>query len=185
MPIQIIQQANNINKVVCNETIEIEEGKQKKASEHEDESNDISCIYYISLVSGIILGCGATSIYCLVPQHNILEEPQFWYEPVILTSIVWAPFVSACSILTSVHVTKIYYAHNFTSFLILSVVGIITKITSTVIYYILWTYHLQLFVPMVSNGIVSGTMAIIAVYVAFWLRYITIGSIFSSISFIL
>ena len=106
VPIQTFQNAKDGNKLVCIE--EIEEGKQKKASEHVIESNEegqiklvernkdafknpltengkqqhklpgtISSIHYFSVVSGMLFTILSTSIITLMPNYNVLKEPQY------------------------------------------------------------------------------------------------------------
>ena len=51
-----------------------------------DQLEAISCIHYVSAVSGIFLACGLSIFFCLIPQHDILEEPYYWYETMVLTA---------------------------------------------------------------------------------------------------
>ena len=51
-------------------------------SEDADENveNEVSSIHHISVLGGPILATSIASVYCLIPQHNILKEPCYWYE---------------------------------------------------------------------------------------------------------
>ena len=40
----------------------------------------VSDLHYISCFSGVILTILLNSIYCLIPIHNPLEEPLYWYD---------------------------------------------------------------------------------------------------------
>ena len=64
-----------------------------------DQLEAISCIHYLSAVSGIFLACGMSISICLIPQHNILEEPYYWYENMVLVAFVWIPIQSASIIM--------------------------------------------------------------------------------------
>ena len=51
-----------------------------------DQLETISSIHYVSALSGIFLSCGMSIFICLIPQHDILEEPYYWYETMVLTA---------------------------------------------------------------------------------------------------
>ena len=40
----------------------------------------VSDLHYVSCFSGVILTILLNSIYCLIPIHNPLEEPMYWYD---------------------------------------------------------------------------------------------------------
>ena len=64
-----------------------------------DQLETISSIHYVSALSGIFLACGMSIFICLIPQHDILEEPFYWYENMILGAFVWSPIFSATLIM--------------------------------------------------------------------------------------
>ena len=41
-----------------------------------------SILYYISILGGPLLAATAGSFLCLIPIHNVLEQPEYWYEEV-------------------------------------------------------------------------------------------------------
>ena len=71
-------------------------------SQYEIKKNQmetISSIHHVSVVSGIFLTCGVCIFICLIPQHDILEEPYYWYESMFLGAFVWPSIYSACIII--------------------------------------------------------------------------------------
>ena len=49
-------------------------------SETVSENEKVSDLHYLSCFSGVIFTILLNSIYCLVPIHNPLEEPMYWYD---------------------------------------------------------------------------------------------------------
>ena len=46
-----------------------------------DDGNVLSFILYqTSILSGPLLAATAGSFLCLIPIHNVLEQPEYWYE---------------------------------------------------------------------------------------------------------
>ena len=54
----------------------------------------MSFIHHISVLGGPILTTLIASVYCLIPQHNILKEPCYWYEFHLCAGIAVIPFLS-------------------------------------------------------------------------------------------
>ena len=44
------------------------------------EPHFTTILYGLSVLSGPALAIAAASVWCLVPYHNVLEEPCYWYE---------------------------------------------------------------------------------------------------------
>ena len=78
--------------------------KQVNANVNADtKENVINSVHYISWVSGIILACVWVSVFCLVPQHNVVEEPSYWYELMCISSTAWVSIFTASLILKSAY----------------------------------------------------------------------------------
>ena len=44
------------------------------------QKNGISSIHYFSWLSDVFLSIGAIAVMGVIPRHNMLEEPSYWYE---------------------------------------------------------------------------------------------------------
>lgn len=105
--------------------------------------------YYLSTLSGPLLGIGAASAYSLIPYHNVLNEPCYWYEYQIVTILVYAPLV----IWASHPMLTVYWANfpikgRWFSYLFLVMMGCGTWALVIVVYYYSWTGFSQ---PMPLN----------------------------------
>ena len=110
---------------------------------------ETSSWYYLSVLGGPLLGIGAASAYCLIPYHNVLNEPCYWYEFQIVTILVYTPLVVWIS-----HPMLTVYVANFPingywfSYLFLVMMGYGIWALFIVVYYYFWTGFSQ---PMPLN----------------------------------
>ena len=44
------------------------------------QKNGISSIHYFSWLSDVFLSIGVIAVMGVIPRHNMLEEPSYWYE---------------------------------------------------------------------------------------------------------
>ena len=44
------------------------------------QKNGISSIHYFSWLSDVFLSVGVIAVMGVIPTHNMLEEPSYWYE---------------------------------------------------------------------------------------------------------
>ena len=90
-----------------------------------DEWNEkVSSWYTLTVLSSIILGGFVTSCVAIIPQNNVIEMTEVWYEfilvGVVTTSMLAAVFIFNCAFWLKTDVVK-----NWTSFCLLSLVGVI------------------------------------------------------------
>ena len=52
-------------------------------------------LYNLSILSGPLVACVFGSFICLLPIHNVLKEPAYWYEEV-LCRMLSSGFLVAC-----------------------------------------------------------------------------------------
>ena len=58
-----------------------------------ERANKVSPIYYLSILGSILLSTALGSLFCLIPAHNVLKEPFYWYEYQISIVFGVLPFV--------------------------------------------------------------------------------------------
>ena len=97
-------------------------------------------IHYISWMFGIVFACGLVSLITIIPQHNILKEPYYWYEAMIEGGLS-VPILSTLIIFNGTYWANISYFKNWTTFFILIVIAE---------YFPRWRFHL-LHVNFIAN----------------------------------
>ena len=161
------------NKVV---PIEIEEkgneiGHNLDCQDSTNTTTKESSWHYISWLFGVMLTCLTVSLITLLPARNILKEPDYWYENVILICMAgWHPIFSAAFILQLEFWSNIPYIKNIRSWIICYVISVSTSVIFEIIYHYLWIEILGFFSPAPFNGYIGGTMSIFMIFYASWLR---------------
>ena len=121
-----------------NATLEIFSTVSVSIVNDEDESSNI-IPYCLSVFSGPILAIGIASIYCLIPYHNVLEEPCYWYEFQIAVTVAFYPLLAwtVHPIMTKYFANLKMIQSNFAS-IFLCFVGCGTYLAVIAIYYYDW-----------------------------------------------
>ena len=131
----------------------------------------MSSLHTVSVVSGVLLSIILISFICFIPQHDILEEPYYWYEFMILEAFVQSPMQSACRILSAAHFANITYANNLISFFTLSAIRAIIFLFLYSCYYFVWVYALELYAPLPGGGIFLNSILSAVLCLLLWFRY--------------
>lgn len=124
-----------------------------------EKNDEINSMYYVSWISDILLAILMTSFIVLIPQHNILQEPEYWYEFFILgslnfTFICTAVITCGCAPLRS----NIHYAKNLESFTFIFGLASLCYALANLLYYYIWVHIFGKFSPMPFNLYVSCTI---------------------------
>ena len=133
-------------------------------------------LYGLSVLSGPALAIAIASIRCLVPYHNVLEEPCFWYENILVSLFTTFPLmVYSWHPMATEYWANYSMKSSFNTYLFLLFVGSGTYITVIAIYYYYWEGLAQ---PMPFNGYIAPMFANFVVTFYVILRYISPLDIF-------
>ena len=138
--------------------------------ESDVHDEQISCFHYVSAFTGPILACALGALFCIVPAHNVLEEPEYWYE-FQLTVMLVLPFLYLIGLL----VVAEYWA-NFTfenrliSYIFLLSLALGVHVGTIAIYYYFWTVRLGYIQPMPFSMYIAANNSFTAICLALWFR---------------
>ena len=131
-------------------------------SEHSD---------HLSIMSGPFLASIAGSILCLIPIHNVLEKPEYWYQEIICR-------VSAGGIL---HISQILirteYWSNFVfvkrmkTYILFIGLHLVLLYGVSLVFYYYWSIWIGAFFPMPLNHLACGSIALIVMTILTLFRY--------------
>ena len=79
-----------------------------------ESENDVSYTYVFYSLSCIILSVAITSIITLVPVHNVMIEPQYWWEVLIQAIAGFVTMSCAYTLLNCSYWTNISFLLKFT-----------------------------------------------------------------------
>lgn len=127
-------------------------------------------LYGFSVLSGPVLALGIASIWCLIPYHNVLEEPCYWYE-YQLTSLLNVPIL-----IWTIHPLGTEYWAKFSIkksknfFIFLCFVACATRISAITIYNLNWTDFVH---PIPLNGQIYVTITFTLTTITALVRYVS------------
>ena len=122
-------------------------------------------------LSGIILSILLASIIILIPVHNVLEEPHYWYESMITTNFNFILSAVACGLLYCSYCINIDYIKTLKHFLTFycwtSLIFIILRVS----FWFIWTCILSYRHPMPFFGTVSSSIALCFSQIVLWFQF--------------
>ena len=130
-----------------------------------------SDIHYISWIFGIVLSCLYISMITIIPLHNTLREPEYFWEFMLYMSFGFCSIFAAHIVLATFFVANVNPGNNLLAFLVMTLVGAIINIVTTVFYYIIWVYVLGFFAPMPMALYIPGSITVIGCIGLSWFRY--------------
>ena len=120
--------------------------------------------YSISGTFGIILGMMVTFPVLLIPQHNVMEHPDFWFEFMLISSIGWCGTLCATFVLNCSYWMNIMFIRTWKFFFFLFGVSILTSLVVHTFAYVTWTHALQYNLPVPYGGCVVLIITINIIY---------------------
>ena len=113
-----------------------------------------------------------TCIWTVFPQHNVVEEPNYWPEFMLLTAAGWISIYSLAIILQAAYWANIPYAKNWISLLYIYGITATTCILVHLSFNLIWIYILELFPPVPFTVYNASVIILFAMYTSLWFRYI-------------
>ena len=129
-----------------------------------------SVLHYISIISGPVFALLAGSFLCLVPIHNVMEQPQYWYEDQFCRAMALVPLMIGKNLLRAEYWSNFAFKNKWVSFLILAGVGVTTYTGIIIGYYILWVEYQGLSLPLPMNLQLAGSIASIMINITLFFR---------------
>ena len=138
-------------------------------------------IHYISWISGIILSCLYISMITIIPLHNTLREPQYYWEFMIYISFGFCSIFSSHFVLATFFVANMNPGKNWLAVIVMTLTGAIINIVATVFYYFIWVNVLGFYAPMPMGLYIIGSLTAIVCIGLSWFRYLILCVILSEL----
>ena len=137
-----------------------------------DDGNVLtSILYYISILSGPLFAATAGSFLCLIPMHNVLEHPEYWYEEVTCRILAAGILYPVINLIRTEYWSNLFFGKRVQTYMLFIAVSPIVLFSSYITYLYFWNIHLELFLPMPLNHIVGGSVLLIIITVFLRFRY--------------
>ena len=121
-----------------------------------EDGNEISPLYHFSLLSGPIAILAVISVECLIPFHNVLEEPQYWYEHQLILAFGVIPFIMGQTLQFLIHWANFTFEKKWTTYFQIIGVGSVTFLMALITYHLVWTELFGYFHPLPISLLVTG-----------------------------
>ena len=125
------------------------------------------------ILGGIIFGLLGTSTITLLPCHNVIEEPNHWYEFWIQSVFGFLPLLAADSIYRTSSWMNTELVKKPKICLKLYIVGVVAATILISFLYHLWRYVGHFPYPMPFQGMLIAIGALVTVYVHLWFQFPT------------
>ena len=136
-----------------------------------NQSNLVSFLYYFSTLSGPILSIITGGIFlCIIPIHNALEYPEFWYED---TFFRWIPSCTGTfqNLFGAEYWADFTFKNRGKSYFILAFVQNMVYWIVVVSYYLIWT-NSGYFPPMPMCQHLGALTILLVYHVAVYFRWV-------------
>ena len=126
--------------------------------------------YVVYGFSSLVITLLTTSQFTLIPAHNVIHYPSYWYE-FPLQSLVFGFSIAAVTLIQCSYWLNIRYIKNIRTYLKMCLAGMVVLAIVSSSGYIIWTYVLQYRYPIPFVGYMFGYCNIITFYVTLWFQF--------------
>ena len=124
---------------------------------------------YLSILSGPVLACLVNGMICLIPVHNVLEYPDYWYEEIVIRILVGNLLVF--QILIEAEFWSCFsFEKRISTYVTIIGLTMILGICINCGYYYVWTIHYEYSQPGALNHLIIGTIVGIVINATIWSR---------------
>ena len=134
-------------------------------SKCEDTISGITIFYSFA---GILLGLLFTSTVTLLPQHNVIEHPEYWYESIITPATGFPAAAAGYIAYNYFYCLNMSVEKPWRMILSIFLAGMLTSALLNCISYAVWSKYLLYPYPMPFQGYLVGNVSWSAMIVTSW-----------------
>ena len=136
-----------------------------------DEQIELSTLNFFLFILGTILVCSAsTFIYTLIPLHNVIIYPSYWYE-ILFISTSWSIWAGFSITYYCGWYLNLSYISGVRHSLVICVTMSVIAILCTIAMYVIWTCALGFGFPLPWWGYIVGNLAYWPTLSILWFRF--------------
>ena len=153
-----------------NQPLQIRNMNEPKKNTDEPAVGGSSGLYYLSILSGPLLVCLYMSFVTLIPIHNVIEQPEYWYEDIITRVLAASPIHACMVMIRADYWARFSFKNRWNSYVLMMGYVFVLYVCLLGGYYLLWTTYLGFYQPMPLNWLVVANVAVFGIYPAVPLR---------------
>ena len=124
----------------------------------------------MSILSGPLVACICSSSICLIPIHNTIEQPLYWYEDVLTRLLFGTPILACQTVMLAEYWSNFSFEKKGSTYLAMIGLLYVVQFCWIIGYYFLWTMYLGYVPPMPMNQHFVGIISVIAIKIAMLFR---------------
>ena len=134
-------------------------------------NDNIKLIAFGYGIMGIFLYIACNFALTFWPMHNIIENPEYWYEVSIPTVLGYSPISAAVLLKSFVILVGLEEINSWKVWWVMYAASIFTNVAVTILEYVFWVLVYKKRWPMPMYGQIATTAALIAMNVSLWFQY--------------
>ena len=131
-----------------------------------DDSISTKTIFYS--FSGVLLGIVLTSTVTLLPQHNVINNPEYWYESMITLAIGFPAAASGYIAYNYFYCLNMSVKEPWKIIISIFIVGMLTSVILSSTCYLVWSRYFLFPYPIPFQGYLVGNGSWSAMTIASW-----------------
>ena len=135
---------------------------------HGTMEDDVSAKYVLYVFGTIAITYSIMGLMTLFPVHNVIENPEYWWESMLHIPNVLIPMFSGYLVLNCSFWMNTDYIKALKHFFILWLVGMVVFIIAYTTSYLLWTEGLDYNWPQPFSGSLCAYIALITQDITLW-----------------
>ena len=124
--------------------------------------DEISPLYHLTILSGPIAILTVVSAECLIPAHNVFEEPQYWYEYQLILAFGLIPFLFGDALIKALYWSDFSFEKKWISYAQIIGISLGVYVIGATAYHLIWTLYLQYVPPLPLSLYVAGCPSFLA-----------------------
>ena len=145
----------------------------------------MSILYHLSLLSGPILACICGSFLTLIPFHNVMKYPSFWYENNICRLLAVGSVFTFQQLIRADYWSNFTFARKVPTYIFMNVLTYVLYFVISICYYFLWTHYFGFYQPMPLDHLIGGSIIAFVINAVLWLRYIYVNEYVLNVNIVL
>ena len=131
----------------------------------------ISPTIMLKSFAGVLLGIAFTSTVTLLPQHDVIEQPEYWYESIITLAIGFPAASSGYIAYSYIYILNMKFSEPWKMTLSIFFVGMFTAVILAGICYLVWSKYLMYSYPIPFQGYLIGNVTWSAMILSSWYSF--------------
>ena len=127
-------------------------------------------LHFMLGLTGILLSVFFAITMTLWPQHNIIDDPKYWYECMLVIATGYTPIAAGTIVFSCFYSLGTELRKTLKSLLLVYLSGVTTTILLSCFLYVIWVHALDKLYPMPFQGYLVGFCTWHTMTISLWFQ---------------